>query len=163
MALTIVPLSFRQLCRFVAQHHRHNKPPRGGKVFLGVEDDGVLVGVAALGRPNARAYDPTRVAEITRTGTDGTFNANSKLYGAGRQIAKAMGYWKVITYTQANESGASLRAAGFVKEADLPPRKNWAQSSRKLRHLRDESEASNVPRVRWAITFVHPDTEIEWP
>ena len=151
--LSIVPISFRELCAYVQQHHRHNKPPRGGKVFIGCTDDGDLVGVASLGRPKARAYNPKHVAEITRTCTDGAENANSKLYGACRQIAKAMGYWKVITYTQAGESGTSLRAAGFVKEADLPPRKNWAQSSKKLRHLRDEDEPSDVPRVRWSITF----------
>lgn len=165
MALTIVPLSFRQLCMYVAQHHRHNKPPRGGKVFIGAEWHGVLVGAASIGRPNARAYDPKRVAEITRTCTEGTPHVNSKLYGACRQIAKSMGYWKIITYTQAGESGASLRAAGFVKEAELPPRNNWALSSQKLRHLRDETEASDVARVRWAITFkqVHKETTIEWP
>ena len=151
--LRIVPLPFRTVCAFVKEHHRHNKPPRGGKVFIGVRDDGALVGVASIGRPSARAYDPEKVAEVTRTCTTGVDNANSKLYGAARQITKAMGYEKLITYTQASESGVSLKAAGFVKEAELPARKNWAESSSKLKHMRDPNEPSGVARCRWSVTF----------
>lgn len=151
--MVIRPLSWRQCCAFIAQHHRHNKPPRGGKVFLGMFVDDQLIGVGVLGRPSARAYDPLRVCEITRTCTDGTPNGNSKLYGAFRQIAKAMGYEKVITYTQADESGASLKAAGFVLAARLPPRANWANSSQALKHIRDSSLPENVERCRWEIVF----------
>lgn len=122
-------------------------------MFLGLYTEDELVGVGVLGRPKARAYDPQRIAEITRTCTNGTANGNSKLYGALRQTAKAMGYEKVITYTQEGESGASLKAAGFVLVATLPPRKNWANSSKKLKHLRDESEQENVTRYRWEISF----------
>lgn len=120
---------------------------------MGVRAEGVLVGAMSIGRPSARAYDSEKVAEITRTCTDGTFNANSKLYGAARAVCKAMGYHKVITYTQAGESGASLKAAGFVKTADLKPRPNWANSSTKLKHLRDVKEPNGVARCRWEIYF----------
>lgn len=155
----VVPLSFRQVCAYVTAYHRHHKAPRGGKVFLGLRDTqtGALIGVAVLGRPVARAYDPEAVAEITRTCTDGTANANSQLYGACRQIAKAMGYQRVITYTEAGESGASLRAAGFVCVAELEPRENWAASSQKLRHLRDPDGRGNVRRYRWEITFARAE------
>lgn len=151
--MKIVPLSFRQVCAYVTEHHRHHKAPRGGKVFLGLRVDDQLVGVAVLGRPNARAYNPEEVAEITRTCTNGYANGNSKLYGACRQIAKAMGYRKVITYTEEGESGASLKAAGFVLVATLPARKNWAESSQKLKHLRDAEGRGNVERYRWEIEF----------
>lgn len=154
MGLRIVPLSFRQVCMYVTTHHRHHKPPRGGKVFLGVRTlDGDLVGAAVIGRPNARAYDPEKVAEITRTCTDGATNANSKLYGACRQITSAMGYQKVITYTEEGESGASLKAAGFILEATLEPRANWADSSQKLKATRDPEGRGGVRRYRWSITF----------
>ena len=150
----IVPLSFRDVCAFVTQHHRHNKAPRGGKVFLGLIDSAeTLVGVAVLGRPNAPAYNPREVAEITRTCTLGLPNTNSQLYGACRQIAKAMGYHKVITYTEEGESGASLRAAGFVCVATLAPRPNWAESSQKLKALRDPEGRGWITRYRWEIAF----------
>jgi len=29
MALEIVPISFREACAFIAEHHRHHRPPRG--------------------------------------------------------------------------------------------------------------------------------------
>lgn len=34
--LAVVPITFRQACAFIAEHHRHNKPPRGMKFCLGL-------------------------------------------------------------------------------------------------------------------------------
>lgn len=59
--------------------------------------------------------------EVTRTCTDGTRNANSMLYGAIVRAATALGYHKCVTYTQHDESGASLRGAGWTCVQDLPP------------------------------------------
>jgi len=152
MALTIVPLTFRAACAYVKAHHRHHKPPRGMKFCLGVADEaGTLRGVAIVGRPVASSLDDGFVAEVCRTCTDGHPNANSCLYGAAWRCAKAMGYIKLITYTQADETGASLRAAGFRRAKDLAPRKGWAESSVKLRHLRDPKGSGGVPRIRWEI------------
>lgn len=158
--MKIRPLSFREVVAFVRDQHRHNKPPRGGKVFLGLFSlTRRLHGVAVLGRPSARAYDGAAkardeyIAEVTRTCTDGAANANSQLYGACRQVARAMGYDRVITYTRKDESGASLKAAGFVRVKELPPRKNWANSSTKLKALRDAGEEEQVARVLWEVRF----------
>jgi len=149
--LRIRPLSFRQLCAYVAAHHRHHKPPRGGKVFIGVycTDHPDLQGVAMLGRPSARAYDDGTTFEVTRSCTAGLANANSALYGAMRRIGVAMGYECGITYLQVGESGASLRAAGWWKVKDLPPRKSWAESSVKLREIRDPVGSGGVARELW--------------
>lgn len=38
MALTIVPLTFKDANAFVAKHHRHHKPVPGCKFVLGVAD-----------------------------------------------------------------------------------------------------------------------------
>lgn len=104
------------------------------------------------GRPVARALDDGRTIEVNRTCTDGTMHANSMLYAAAWRAAKAMGYLRSITYTQADESGASLRAAGYIIDADLPARGTWAESSVKLAHLRDaDSTNGGVDRVRWII------------
>lgn len=81
----------------------------------------------------ARAFDDGLTLEVNRTCTDGAKNANSMLYGAVWRAAKAMGYKRCITYTQADESGVSLRAAGFRRVRDIEPRKSWAESSVKLR------------------------------
>ena len=55
--MKIVPITLKAACAFIAQHHRHNKPPAGWKFGVGLECDGVLVGVATAGRPVARALD----------------------------------------------------------------------------------------------------------
>lgn len=150
MRLTIVPLTFRQGAAFVARYHRHNKPPRGCKFVLGVCDpEGVLRGVAMVGRPVARSYDDGLTAEVNRVATDGCPNANSALYAAAWRVAGAMGYRRMITYTQADESGSSLRAAGMQRVRDIPPRKGWADSSVALRAMRDPVGNGGVARVLW--------------
>lgn len=149
MSLVIVPISFRSACAFIAALHRHNKPPRGMKFAIGCADETGLRGVATAGRPIARSLDDGLTLEINRTCTDGCPNANSFLYGAARRIAHEMGYQRVITYTEEGESGASLRAAGFRLVAELEPRRNWAESSVKLRDLRDGKVRAGVRRYRW--------------
>lgn len=150
--LTLRPVTFRAACAFVAELHRHNKPPRGHKFSIGLHDGEKLVGVAMCGRPVARHFDDGLTLEVNRTCTDGTRNANSMLYGAAWRAAKAMGYVRCITYTQADETGASLRAAGFRRVKDLPPRGSWAESSVKLKGLRDAVGNGGVARVLWEVT-----------
>lgn len=155
MTLTIRPITLRAACAFVKQHHRHNKPPRGHKFSVAVFDEpaGILVGVAIAGRPVARALDDGLTLEVNRTCTDGARNVNSMLYGAVWQAARAMGYQRCITYTQATETGASLRAAGWLRSATLAARKGWAESTADpdLRAMRDAVGNGGVERVRWEI------------
>lgn len=149
MGLRIVPLTFRAVCAYIKAYHRHHAPPRGGKVFIGVRDEQGLCGVLVIGRPVARAYDDGETFEVIRSCTDGTPHANSCLYGAARRIGKAMGYRRGITYIHASEGGTSLRAAGWRKVKDLPPRKSWAESSVKLRHLRHPVGTGGEARELW--------------
>lgn len=153
--LVIVPLNLDVANNFVYEFHRHNDPVQGQKFAVGCTLGEKLVGVAITGRPISRELqNNTLCAEIRRNCTDGTRNACSKLYGASARACKAMGYRRVITYTQADESGASLRAAGFVRVKELPPRKSWAESSVKDKHLRDPNSATGgVARVLWEIRF----------
>jgi hypothetical protein len=148
----ISPISLRAAQDFIAKHHRHNKPPRGHKFSVGLKNSaGELIGVATAGRPIARHFDDGLTLEINRTCTTGERNANSALYGAVWRAARAMGYQRCITYTQADESGASLRAAGFVRVCELPPRPGWAASSVALKDKRDPTGNGGVARVLWEI------------
>lgn len=130
MSLRIVPVTFRTACQFVEAHHRHHAPPTGHVFSLGVALSEALVGVAMVGRPVARVLDDGHTLEVNRTATDGTPNANSMLYGAAWRAAKALGWDRLITYTQAGESGSSLRAAGWRVVAERPPRAGWNVPSR---------------------------------
>lgn len=149
--MEVRPVTFKAACEFVRQLHRHNKPPRGHKFSVSLIDDGKVVGVAMAGRPVARHYDDGLTLEINRTCTDGCKNANSMLYGACRRAAWALGYRRIITYTQADECGASLRAAGFIRLKRLPARASWAESSVKLKSIRDAVGNGGVDRVLWGI------------
>lgn len=149
--MMVAPITFREACAFVQLLHRHNKPPRGHKFSIGLHADGELIGVVMAGRPVARHFDDGLTIEVNRTCTDGSKNANSMLYGAAWRAARAMGYRRIITYTQADESGISLRAAGFQKVKELPARDSWADSSIKLKGIRDAVGNGGVPRILWHI------------
>lgn len=152
MSLSIIPITFRVASDFVRSHHRHNKPPTGHKFSIGIQLGGVLCGVVIVGRPIARMLDDGLTCEVNRSCTDGSRNANSMLYGAAWRAAKAMGYRRCITYTQADECGASLRAAGWVMVKKLPARKSWAESSGPGSVVaRDPVGNGGVERVRWEI------------
>lgn len=146
--MRICPITLKDAQEFVRLHHRHNKPPVGHKFSVCLKTGDTLVGVATAGRPVARHFDDGLTLEVNRTCTDGSRNANSMLYGAVWRAAKAMGYQRCITYTQADESGASLRAAGFVKVKELPARGSWNSNARQNR---DDSTAG-IDRVLWEIT-----------
>jgi hypothetical protein len=143
--LRVVPVTFEAACQFVAAHHRHHRPPIGHKFSIGVQAGDELVGVAIVGRPVARHLDDGRTLEVARTATDGSRNANSMLYGAAWRAAKALGYDRLITYTQAGETGASLRAAGWRVLAHRAPRKGWSVPSRP----REDRGADGVQRTLW--------------
>lgn len=140
----IVPVSFADACAFVAAWHRHHAPPVGHKFSIGAAVGDLLVGVAIVGRPVARHLDNGRTLEVIRTATDGTPNANSALYGAAWRAAKALGYDRLVTYTQAGETGASLRAAGWRIVAERPARPGWSAPSRPRTNRND-----NVQRYLW--------------
>jgi hypothetical protein len=97
MSLRTVPVTFAQAQQFVADWHRHHRPPHGHKFSIGVADGDVLVGVATVGRPVARHLDDGLTLEVTRVATDSTRNACSLLYAAAWQGAKALGYRRLVT------------------------------------------------------------------
>lgn len=163
MGLRIVPITFAVAKEFVKRLHRHNKPPIGHKFSIGCNNElDVLIGVLMAGRPIARHFDDGLTIEVNRTCTDGTKNSNSILYGAAWKIAKAMGYKRCITYTQADESEASLRAVGWCRVKDLAPRKSWAESSgAKHKETRDPIGNGGVARVLWEIKVTNSVTVIK--
>ncbi|MEU9355061.1 XF1762 family protein [Streptomyces griseoloalbus] len=144
--LHLVPLRQKDAKAFVAAWHRHHKPPPGAVFTVGAADEnGVLRAVAIVGRPVARHFDDGQTLEVTRTATDGVRNANSLLYGAAWRAAKALGYTRLITYTQEGESGASLRGAGWKVVAQRRPRRGWNCASRP----RQVHGTENVTRTLW--------------
>lgn len=128
------PVTLTEARRFVAEHHRHNRPPQGWLFGVGLcNGTDELAGVAIAGRPLARMLQDGQTIEITRVCTVGDKNANSQMYGAICRAASALGYHKAITYSLVTESGVSLKAAGFRPVADLKGDRHWGREGR-LRH-----------------------------
>jgi len=153
-SLAIGPISRTESNEYVRKTHRHNDPslgdisriqlvrPLGGDVFE-------RVGVGTFGRPVARklAMSEPGTVEVLRVATDGRPNASTRILGAICRLAGAMGYGEVITYTLKSEGGASLRAANFVLDGEVPAGKSWNVPSRPRAIQRVELEG--VPKCRW--------------
>lgn len=149
--MRLTPCSVSDARRFVAAFHRHNRPPAGGVFAVGLEHDAVLIGVAIAGRPVARALDDGRTLEVTRccTSPDAPKGAVSCLYGACRRAAGALGYARLLTYTLASESGASLRGVGWQQTAFLQARGGWSCPSR----LRGAGTVDRTDKLRWEVSL----------
>ena len=111
--LRLVPITRAEAKAFVAKHHRHHRPSLGDVFSIACAVGDRIVGVAMIGRPVARGLCDGHTLEVTRVATDGYRNACSFLYGAAWRAARALGWSRLVTYTLAEEGGASLRAAGW--------------------------------------------------
>lgn len=149
--LVVTPISVQDAKPFIGKHHRHNKPPLSGMFAVAVSRGEEVVGVGVASRPIARHLQDGTTLEVTRVCTLGDRNACSMIYGALRKAARALGYRRVFTYTLAEESGASLRAAGFVKDAELPARAKWTSRvwNTQQRDLFGNETRPPGPKIRW--------------
>lgn len=152
-ALELVPIDLKTAKRFIREHHRHNPKITGWRVGVGLSN-GELRGVAVLARPISIevARREPRTAEIIRVCTLGDKNANSRLYGAICRAAAALGYTAAITYTRPDESGASLRAAGFTPdEGEYGSRvgQGWHSARIQPQTLWDDAHDTSGPKIRW--------------
>jgi hypothetical protein len=149
VTLHLVPVSQRESQRACATWHRHNAPPVGDLFRVGAATStGELVAVGIAGRPVARHLDDGRTVEVTRVASSGYANATSMLYAALRRAAFALGYTRVVTYTQAGEMGTSLRAAGYRVVGERPARASWSSTARP----RDDAGYRSVARTLWEDT-----------
>jgi hypothetical protein len=62
-----------------------------------------------------------------------------------------MGYQRVITYTLPEESGASLKAVGFVQDGISKPNKNGWNMPGRPRKVPERYPPG--PKIRWIIDF----------
>jgi len=146
MSLRLCPVSLAPANEHVAAWHRHNDPVLQCMFRVGVcDEDGILHAVAIVENPKARMNADGDTLEVTRVASDGTKNACSMLYGACARAAFALGYRRLITYTQADEPGSSLLAAGYRVIAQRPPRPGWSTVSRP----RDNTRYESVQRQLW--------------
>jgi len=124
-----------------------------------VDEDGLVRGVATVGRPVARMLCDGFTLEVNRVATDGFPNACSFLYGAVSRVARSLGYNAIVTYTLPEEGGASLRAAGWVADRQVRG-SGWVHSG--------EVRSNDWPlgdKLRWRRELCDRDAqgEVVWP
>lgn len=159
MSLTVVPVSRAEANRYVDVLHRHNGPLPSSKFCCGVIDEtGAVLGVAIAGLPKARMLTDGGTLEVNRVCTDGSRNACSKLYGACVRAARALGYWRVVTYTLEAEAGASLRASGWTLVAQGAGGGSWLQE-----RGTGQLEVDTGPKNRWQILLAEKPPALAWP
>ena len=139
-----VPIELKQANEFVDKLHRHHCSVHRDKFRIGCMVNSKLVGVIQLARPVSRVLDDGMTIEVVRLCTDGTPNVCSFLYSRAARIAREMGYSKIITYILESESGASLKASGWHKEADTTGH-SWSCKSRPR-----STSAPTCNKQRWA-------------
>jgi len=144
-------MTLKEAIEFVANFHRHNKPPAGGLFAVGVSDGSELVGVAIVSRPVSRMLDNGATVEVTRCCVvdNAPKGSCSFLYARCWQAAKALGWAKLITYTLQTESGASLRGAGWRVVAELEGNKGKGWQNRPNREWQAVVGQS---KFRWEAT-----------
>jgi hypothetical protein len=147
--MRIVPLTLREANDFVELHHRHSARTSndGGKFAIGLYRDSELIGAAIVGRPVARMLQEPGTAELLRccVSANAPRNATSRLAARARRIWQLMGGRRMVTYTLARESGASMRGAGFLPDGEVPARA-WDTPSRRRQSRAIERE----DKLRWA-------------
>lgn len=161
--LRVVPLTLPVANRCVEAWHRHHgKMPPGFAWFcVGVVADGALVGVAIAGRPTNRNNDDRLTVEVLRVATNGTPNACSALLGACARAARAVGAARIITYTLTEESGASLRGAGWRLECGDTGKSWWTHKG--TRTPARERGHMGKHKARWGLQLQEPVSYSEPP
>jgi hypothetical protein len=153
--LTVVPLTLREANDFVYNFHRHNgrTARNGGKFAIGASVDSALVGVAIVGNPISGSFMDGFTAEVLRACVhpDAPRNCNSFLYGACWRVWRAMGGLKLVTYTLQEESGASLRGAGWRVVAEVAPTKEGWHKNDHVNGRRQWQPVQGQLKFRWEI------------
>lgn len=155
-SLETKPITIKEANAFVSKNHRHHRATtrNSGKWAISAYDinSNELVGVAIVGNPVSATYMDGVTLEITRlcvieSAPKGTA---SFLISKCSKIWEIMGGEKLITYTLSHESGASLKGAGWDKEAIVRPHNNWNNKSKLDGKKRDLLEIYRLKKIRWA-------------
>ncbi len=165
--LRVVPCTLKKANDFIEVYHRHSvRTSRdGGKFAIAVSYGIYIIGVAVVGNPLSATLMDGSTAEVLRACVlpDAPKNCNSLLYGACRRIWFEMGGAKIITYTLIEESGHSLKAAGWTMAALTQPVdiKTWGKKD----HLKRQEQALYAKRKRrWEAVNTGVDVAaLKWP
>lgn len=156
MKMFAVPITLREANDFVAAYHRHSgrTARNGGKFAIGVSTGEEMVGVAIVGNPLSATYMDGYTAEVLRVcvSPGAPKGANSFLYSRCWQAYRAMGGQRLITYTLATESGASLRGAGWkILHKTKDGHSDWQAKARMAGNARKWQSIYGQQKLCWGV------------
>lgn len=114
------PYPIKLARKFNREHHRRLPKLTGAMWALAAVVESEVAGVAVVGHPQARLANDGYSLEVLRVAVrnDNAQNACSALYGAAARAARAMGALDIFSYIHLDESGHSVKAAGWVEVAE---------------------------------------------
>lgn len=143
-SLRLRPWTVKQALPFVRRVHRRLKRVQGALWAVSVRLGDDVVGCAVVGHPARELmHDDATLAVLRVAVLEGHRNACSMLYGACSRAARAMGADNLVTYTHADEHGASLKASGWI-EGGLTDGGEWGRDARQRPLAIDP-----LPKRRW--------------
>jgi hypothetical protein len=113
MGLRVRPYTVKAALPFVRLVHRRLPKIQGAMWAVSLVDGPEVVGVALVGWP-ARMLNGDTLSVLRVAVMEGHKNGCSMLYGACSRAGNAMGAENMVTYTHGDESGVSLKAAGWI-------------------------------------------------
>lgn len=112
--LELAPITLRAAREFCTIHHSYAKAPVGALFAVATKHAEIIRAVAIVGRPISSVLDNGSTAEVIRLISDGaTFNASSFTLRNATKAAFALGYCRVVSYTDKTLQAAAFKAAGF--------------------------------------------------
>lgn len=148
MSIITGPYPVKYAKAWIETVHRRIPALTGAMWAIGLWDGAEMRGLAVVGRP-ARMLDvPARtripVLDVLRVAVvEGTPNGCSALYGACSRVARDMGADGILTYIHSDETGVSLKAAGWVQDRATEGGE-WSRKSRPRKGALDA-----LPKWRW--------------
>ena len=148
MSLITGPYPVKYAKAWIETVHRRIPALTGAMWAIGLWDGAEMRGLAVVGRP-ARMLDvPARtripVLDVLRVAViEGTPNGCSALYGSCSRVARDMGADGILTYIHSDETGVSLKAAGWVQDRATEGGE-WSRKSRPRKGALDA-----LPKWRW--------------
>lgn len=148
LQLRALPLTRTAAREWIEQVHRHHKKASVCDIFriacVDKNNPEEILGVMQVGRPVARLLATDNNLEVTRLAVkENCPNACSFMYARAARVGRELGYNIIYTYILQSESGASLRAAGWVEDGeagggswDRPSRRRQAELFPQMRKVR---------------------------
>lgn len=132
---------------FVAEVHRRRPKIQGAMWCVSVRHGDEIVGVALVGWPARKhSSDELDTLCVLRVAAKpGMKNVCSMLYGACWKAARAMGAESMVTFTDLDEPGTSLRASGWIADG-VTAGGEWSRPSRS----RNPAVSAERKRRWWA-------------